>query len=306
MKSISLGASGLSVPSLAVGCMRIKDLTPGETQTFIKTAMDEGAVFFDHADVYGDGLCEEMFAEAIGMNAAVREKIIIQTKCGIVRGKMFDFSRERILTAVDASLKRLRTEYIDVLLLHRPDALVEPEEVADAFEQLHSRGKVRHFGVSNQNPMQIQLLQKFVRRPIVANQMQLSVAFASMVVKGLHVNMLDDVAVDRDGYILDFCRLHDITIQTWSPFQYGYFEGVFIDNPKFPELNARLNELAGKYGSTPTGVAIAWLMRHPAGFQTVTGTTNPSRLVECIRATDVRMTREDWYALYLAAGYTLP
>ncbi len=306
MKSISLGASGLSVPALAVGCMRIKDLTPGETQAFIKTAMDEGAVFFDHADVYGDGLCEEMFAEAIGMNAAVREKIIIQTKCGIVRGKMFDFSRERILTAVDASLKRLRTEYIDVLLLHRPDALVEPEEVADAFEQLHSQGKVRHFGVSNQNPMQIQLLQKFVRRPIVANQMQLSAAFANMVVKGLHVNMLDDVAVDRDGYILDFCRLHDITIQTWSPFQHGYFGGVFLDNPEYPELNAKLNELAGKYGITPTGVAIAWLMRHPAGFQTVTGTTKPSRLVECIRATDVKMTREDWYALYLAAGYTLP
>ncbi len=306
MKNITLGGSGVSVPSIAVGCMRIKNLDAAGAEAFVRSALDMGAVFFDHADVYGDGLCEEMFAAAVGMNASVREKILLQSKCGIVRGKMFDFSQEHILASVDASLKRLRTEYLDILLLHRPDALVEPEEVAAAFDQLHAQGKVRRFGVSNQNPMQIQLLRKCVRQPIVANQMQLSAGYANMLAKGLHVNMLDDVSVDRDGYILDFCRLHDITLQIWSPFQYGFFEGVFVDNPKFPELNAKLAELAGKYGITPSGVAVAWLLRHPANFQVVSGTTKAERLRECVRASDVRLSREDWYAVYLAAGNTLP
>lgn len=306
MKYISLGGSRVSVPSLAVGCMRIKDMAPADIRAFVKTAMDAGANFFDHADVYGAGACEEVFADAVGMNSAVRETMILQTKCGIVPGRMFDFSTGHILASADAALKRLKTDYIDVLLLHRPDALVEPEEVAAAFDRLHADGKVRHFGVSNQNPMQIQLLKKCVRQPIVANQLQLSAAFSDMIAKGLHVNMLDDVSVDRDGYVLDYCRLNDITIQPWSPFQYGFFEGVFLDNPKFPELNAVLKKLAEKYGLTPTGMAIAWLLRHPANFQIVTGTTKPSRLAECIRATDVRITREDWYAIYLAAGNTLP
>lgn len=306
MKKIILGGSGLPVPALAVGCMRIKELDAKEAEAFVGSAMDSGAVFFDHADVYGDGKCEEMFAAAIGMNGTVREKIILQSKCGIVRGRMFDFSREHILASVEASLRRLKTEYLDVLLLHRPDALVEPAEVAEAFDRLHAAGKVRHFGVSNQNPMQIELLKKNVRQPLAVNQLQLSIAFSNMIAKGLHVNMLDDVSVDRDGYVLDYCRLHDITIQPWSPFQYGFFEGVFVDSPKFPKLNAKLAELAGKYGITPTGVAIAWLLRHPANFQPVIGTTKTSRLLECVRATDVRMSREEWYAIYLAAGHTLP
>ncbi len=306
MKTISLGTSTLSVPSVAVGCMRIKSLSSADAEAFVKGAMDAGANFFDHADVYGDGVCEEIFARAVGMNQGIREKIILQSKCGIVRGRMFDFSREHILASVDGSLKRLKTDYLDVLLLHRPDALVEPEEVAAAFDALHAGGKVRHFGVSNQNPMQIKLLKKSVRQPIVANQLQLSAGFGNMIAKGLHVNMLDEAAVDRDGYILDFCRLHDITIQTWSPFQYGYFEGVFLDNPKFPELNAKLGELAAKYGVTPSGVAVAWLLRHPANFQVVTGTTKTARLLECVRGSDIRLTKEEWYAVYLAAGNTLP
>lgn len=291
---------------IIVGCMRIKTLDAAGAEAFVKSALDMGANFFDHADVYGDGLCEEMFAAAVGMNAAVRGKLIVQTKCGIVRGKMFDFSKEHILASVEGSLKRLRTEYLDSLLLHRPDALVEPEEVAAAFDLLHASGKVRSFGVSNQNPMQIRLLQKFVRQPLVANQVQLSAGFANMIAKGLHVNMLDDVSVDRDGYVLDFCRLHDITLQIWSPFQYGFFEGVFVGNPKFPELNAVLASLAEKYGITPGGVAVAWLLRHPAGFQVVTGTTKPARLLECVRGGGVRLSREEWYAVYLAAGNTLP
>lgn len=306
MKTVPLGSSGLSVPAVAVGCMRIKSLSPADAESFVKGALDAGANFFDHADIYGGGVCEEVFAKALGMTSALRENIILQSKCGIVPGRMFDFSREHILASVEGSLRRLKTEYLDVLLLHRPDALVEPEEVAAAFDALQAGGKVRHFGVSNQNPMQIKLLKKSVRQPIVANQLQLSAGFANMLSKGLHVNMLDDAAVDRDGYILDFCRLHDITVQTWSPFQYGFFEGVFLENPKFPELNARLGELASKYGITPSGAAVAWLLRHPAGFQVVAGTTKLARLLECVRGGDVRLTREEWYAVYLAAGNTLP
>lgn len=306
MRTIKLGKSDLQVPVIAVGCMRINRLDKSEAEDFVQASLDAGANFFDHADVYGGGDCEEIFAGAIHMNETVREKIILQSKCGIRRGVAFDFSKEHILESVDGSLKRLKTDYLDVLLLHRPDALVEPEEVAEAFDQLHSSGKVRHFGVSNQNPMQIQLLQKFVKQPIVANQLQLSITNATMISQGLHVNMLDAPAVNRDGSVLDFCRLNDITIQPWSPFQYGFFEGVFLDNEKFPVLNAKIDEISAKYGVSNTTIAIAWLLRHPAKMQPVTGTMNVERLKDCARAADIRLTREEWYEIYLAAGNILP
>ncbi|HBP37428.1 MAG TPA: aldo/keto reductase [Clostridiales bacterium] len=305
MRSIQLGKSDLQVPVIAVGCMRITRLDKVAAEFFIQTALDEGATFFDHADVYGGGRCEEIFAEAIHMNADVREKVVLQSKCGIRQGQ-FDFSREHILDAVEGSLKRLRTDYLDVLLLHRPDALSEPEEVAEAFDRLQASGKVRHFGVSNQNPMQIRLLQKFVRQPIVANQLQLSVTNATMISSGLHVNMLDDTAVSRDGSVLDFCRLEDITIQPWSPFQYGFFEGVFLDNPKFDGLNAKIREIAAGYSVSNTTIAMAWLLRHPARMQPVTGTMNTERLKDCAKAADIHLSREEWYAIYRAAGNTLP
>jgi predicted oxidoreductase len=306
MKTINLGSSGLQVPVIAVGCMRIDAIGKTEAEKFVKTAVDGGAVFFDHADVYGDGACEEIFAEAIGMKGGTREKIILQSKCGIRRGVAFDFSKAHILSAVEGSLKRLKTDYLDVLLLHRPDLLMEGEEVAEAFGILHSSGKVRNFGVSNQNPMQIRLLQKFVKQPVVANQLQLSITNANMISQGLHVNMTDNAAVNRDGSILDFCRLRDITIQPWSPFQYGFFEGVFLGNSKFPKLNAKIDEIAGKYGVTNTTIAMAWLLRHPAKFQPVTGTMNVGRLKDCIKAADIVLSREEWYEIYLAAGNILP
>jgi predicted oxidoreductase len=286
--------------------MRIDRIEKAEAGRFVKKALDLGAVFFDHADVYGDGKCEEIFAEAIGMNAALRDKIILQTKCGIRKGVAFDFSKEHILESVNGSLKRLKTAYIDVLLLHRPDALVEPEEVAEAFGVLQAQGKVRHFGVSNQNPTQIELLRKFVKQPIAANQLQLSITNANMISQGLHVNMLDEYAVNRDGGVLDYCRLYDITIQPWSPFQYGFFEGVFLGNAKFPALNAKIDELAKKYSASNTTIAMAWLLRHPARFQPVTGTMNADRLADCVRAADITLTKEEWYAIYLAAGNILP
>jgi predicted oxidoreductase len=306
MRTINLGLSGLQVPVIAVGCMRINRLGKAEAEQFVKNALDLGAYFFDHADVYGGGTCEEIFAEAAGMKPSVREKIILQSKCGIRPKTAFDFSKDHILKSVDASLRRLKTDYLDVLLLHRPDALVEPEETAEAFGILHSQGKVRNFGVSNQNPGQIRLLQKYVKQPIAANQLQLSITNASLITQGLHVNMLDDTALNRDGGILDFCRLNDITVQPWSPFQYGFFQGVFLDNKEFPQLNAKIDEIAKKYGVANTTIAMAWLLRHPAKFQPVTGTMNAGRLADCAKAAEITLTREEWYEILLAAGNTLP
>ncbi|MDR1072770.1 MAG: aldo/keto reductase [Treponema sp.] len=306
MKTIKLGKSGLKAPAIAVGCMRINGLEKANARRFIQTCIDLGANFFDHADIYGGGACETMFAEAIGMNSLVRKNVILQSKCGIRPGVAFDFSKEHILASVDGILKRLKTEWLDVLLLHRPDALVEPEEVAEAFDALHNAGKVRIFGVSNQNPAQIQLLQKYVRMPLVVNQLQLSVANANMISQGLHVNMLDDAAVNRDGGVLDFCRLNEITIQAWSPFQYGFFEGVFLGDKKFPKLNAKIDEIAERYGVSNTTIAIAWILRHPAHIQPVIGSMNETRIKDCVKAAEITLTRDEWYAIYMAAGNVLP
>ncbi len=306
MKKIELGRSGLQVPNIGVGCMRISDLDLPQAERFLEKALELGANFFDHADIYDAGECESIFAKAAHMNPSTREKMILQSKCGIKPGVMFDFSKEHILSSVDGILKRLQTDYLDVFLLHRPDALVEPEEVAEAFDQLAKAGKVRHFGVSNQKPMQIQLLQKFVKQPIIANQLQLSVTNATMISNGLEVNMFTDNAVDRDGSVLDFCRLHDITIQPWSPYQYGYFEGVFLNNDKFPELNETIDRIAKHYEVSNTTITMAWLLRHPAKLQPITGTMNLNRLEDICKASELYLTREEWYEIYISAGNILP
>ena len=305
MRKIQFGQSDLQVPVLAVGCMRINGLDEKQAEAFLRSAIEQGANFFDHADIYGAGSCEAHFASSLKMNDDLREKLIIQTKCGI-RAGMYDFSRDNILNAVDGSLKNLQTDYLDVLLLHRPDALMEPEEVAEAFDILHQNGKVRRFGVSNQNPMQIKLLQKYVKQPLAANQLQLSITQASMITAGTNVNTFDDGGINRDGSVLDFCRLEGITIQPWSPFQHGFFAGTFLDNNDFSELNSKINEVAEKYSVSNTTIALAWLLRHPAKMQPVTGTMNLQRLADCIKAAEVYLEREDWYAIYKAAGHALP
>jgi predicted oxidoreductase len=305
MKYIKVPNTDMNASEISLGCMRIADMTLQEISTLIHTAMDEGINFFDHADVYGGGKSEEKFAEALDMNSSLREKMILQTKCGIRQGS-FDFSKEHILEAVDGSLKRLRTDHIDVLLLHRPDALVEPEEVAEAFTILESSGKVKYFGVSNQNPMQIELLRKFVKQKIYFNQLQLSITNTGMIDAGINVNMQIDRSINRDGSILDYCRLNDIIIQPWSPFQYGFFEGAFLDNPKFPELNRTIDAIAKDKGVTNTAIAIAWLLRHPAHMQPIIGTTNPQRVKDSCQASGVTLTRDEWYRIYLAAGNRLP
>jgi predicted oxidoreductase len=305
MKHIDLGKSGLVASAISLGCMRINRLAERELDQLISKALEVGINFFDHADVYGGGACEELFAVSLGRLSVAREEVILQSKCGIRQG-MYDFSQEHILAAVEGSLSRLKTDYLDVLLLHRPDALMEPEEVAIAFSKLQESGKVRHFGVSNMNPGQIELLRRFVDQKMVANQLQLSLTNTGMIDSGLNVNMQIDRSLDRDGGILEYCRLNDITIQPWSPFQFGFFEGVFLDNDKFPELNRVIDTLAEEKGATNTAIAIAWLLRHPAEMQPIVGTTNAGRLGDIAQATEVALSRQEWYALYLAAGNALP
>nr|WP_290443452.1 aldo/keto reductase [Sporolactobacillus kofuensis] len=291
--------------------MRIADMSEEAVDHLIKTDLENGVTFFDHADVYTDGACEALFGKVLAKQPGLRDQITLQTKCGIVRGngdhnKAFDFSKEHILETVNASLQRLQTDHLDYLLLHRPDALVEPEEVAAAFDALYDAGKVLHFGVSNQNPLQIELLKKSVRQPLEINQLQFSIMATGMIDAGINVNMTVEGANVRDGSILDYCRLHDITIQAWSPFQFGFFEGVFLDNPKFPELNKKIDEIATKYGVSNNAIAVAWILRHPAEMQVILGTTNLTRVVESAKGADVTLTRQEWYDIYQAAGNILP
>lgn len=310
MKTVKLGNTGIQVPSVVVGCMRFADMSDLSMNHFIHAALEQGANFFDHADIYGGGMSEEVFGRAWSTDEALkREDMILQSKCGIDTKSdipNYNLSKEYILKAVDGSLRRLQTEYLDILLLHRPDALVDPEEVAEAFECLEQSGKVRRFGVSNHKPMQIDLLKKYVKQELVVNQLQFSLPVSNMVANGLEVNMTSDGVVDRDGSVLDYARLHDMTIQAWSPFQMPEWKGCFIGNAAYAELNRVLEELAGKYQTTPTAIATAWIIRHPAQMQVVAGTTDEQRLKEIIAGSDIELSRQEWYQLYLAAGHKLP
>jgi len=305
MKKINIGNGAVSASEIALGCMRINALSKTDASSLINTAIESGINFFDHADIYGGGKSEEVFADAFNMTPSNREKFILQSKCGIRKG-YFDFSKEHILNSVDGSLKRLKTDYIDILLLHRPDTLMQPEEVAEAFSILQKSGKVKHFGVSNQNPMQIELLSKYLKNKLIINQLQFSITNTGIIDSGLNVNMKIDPSIVRDGSILEYCRLKDISIQAWSPFQYGFFEGVFLDNDKFPELNTKINEIAAIKGVTNSAIAIAWILRHPAKIQPIVGTTNPKRLKDICAASGVELTRQEWYEIYMAAGNKLP
>ncbi|WP_100011280.1 aldo/keto reductase [Lentibacillus sediminis] len=305
MKKIRLGNSDMQVSNISLGCMRIDKLSAKEANHMIHHAMDLGINFFDHADIYAGGRAEKIFANAIGMNDDVREKMFLQTKTGIRNG-YYDFSKEHILASVDGSLKRLKTDYIDVLLLHRPDALMEPEEVAEAFSQLKESGKVRHFGVSNHHPLQVELLKKHVKEDLLVNQLQLSVMHTGMIDAGIQVNTKHENAVNRDGGVLEYSRLNEMTIQAWSPFQHATLKEVFIDNEKFPELNEKLQEIADKHDVTKSAIATAWILRHPAKIQAVVGTMNADRLTHIAEASDVELTREEWYEVYRAAGNEVP
>nr|WP_300145617.1 aldo/keto reductase [Propionicimonas sp.] len=310
MKTFQLTGTDITVPAVVTGVMRIQEKTDAEVRALFDASLAAGIDFFDHADIYGSSVhsCERRFAEALRLSPSQRAELTLQTKAGIVPdGPYFDFSYAHLIEAVDGSLKALDTDYIDILLLHRPDALVEPEEVAKAFDELQAAGKVRAFGVSNHTPGQIELLKKYVRQPLVANQVQLSITHAPIIAQGVAMNMAGlEQSISRDLGVLDYCRLHDIAVQAWSPFQAGFFTGVFLGNPDFPELNAVIDRLAATYDVPAEAIAVAWITRHPAHTQVVLGTTTPERVTAAAKGADVELTRPEWYELYRAAGYLVP
>lgn len=309
MKTVPFGSA--TAPAVVAGMMRIDDKDDAHIRELYAAARTAGIDFFDHADIYGGSMhfCESRFADSLQLSASERDEIVLQTKCGIVpKDGMFDFSYEHIIAQVDGSLEALRTDRIDVLLLHRPDALVEPEEVARAFDELEASGKVRAFGVSNHTPRQIDLLRTAVRQPLIANQLQLSITHAPIIAQPIAMNMAgEEQSVVRDGGgIVEYCRINGITIQAWSPFQGGFFTGVFLGNPEYAELNAVIDRLAASYGVPPIAIATAWITRHPAHMQVVLGTTTPERVRDAALGADIELTRAEWYELFRAAGHLLP
>lgn len=306
MKYINLPNTDLSVSQVALGCMRIADKSVDEVEKLIKYALELVINFFDHADIYGAGKSEELFGEVLKRNPELREKMIIQTKCAIVPGKRYDFSYQHIIESVDASLKRLNTDHIEILLLHKPDVLCYPVEVARAFDDLYESGKVKYFGVSNHTPLQTQLLQKYTKHKIIINQLQLSIVHFVMIDSGLNMNMVENFAQDKDGGVLDWCRLNDVTIQAWSIVQASWADGTFLDNPKYKKLNDALQVLADKYNVTKSTIATAWILRHPANMQAIAGTTSCTHLKKNADACDITLTRQEWYDLYLANEKPLP
>ncbi len=308
MKYIDIMNGPQNASAIIQGCMRMPSLSAEEAAEVIRTAYECGINFFDHATCYGMGEAEERFAQAFPLTGIKREKIFLQSKCGICPEKSeFDWTKENIIASVDGILGRLKCEYLDTLLLHRPDLLFDPEEVAEAFDKLEEAGKVCRFGVSNLMPMQIELLKKYVKQPLVINQVQLSLEQSQLIDQSLYMNNKStDMSLNRDGSALDYCRLNDITIQAWSPLQVGMFGGTFIDNPDYPELNKVLAELADRDGVSKTAIAIAWILRHPAKMQAIIGTMNPEHIRDICDATKVELSHHDWYELYLASGKFLP
>ncbi|HFS6198232.1 TPA: aldo/keto reductase family oxidoreductase [Streptococcus pneumoniae] len=308
MRYITLGQDDKELSEIVLGMMRIKDKSVKEVEELVETALSVGINAFDLADIYGRGRCEELLGLVLKNRPDLREKMWIQSKCGIRIEEFtyFDFSKDYIIKSVDGILQRLKIDHLDSLLLHRPDALMESDQVAEAFDLLYKQGKVRDFGVSNQNPMMMELLKKDVKQPLAVNQLQLSAAFTPGFESAFHVNMEDSQAAMRDGSIFEYCQLHDVVIQAWSVLQFGYFKGNFVGNEKFQALNQVLDRLAIKYGVTSSTIAISWILRYPAKMQAVVGTTNPKHLREVSRAANFSLTRKEWYEIYLAAGNDLP
>ncbi len=309
MKQIRLGTSTLEASRIALGCMRLSE-DREEAMRTVHAALDQGINLFDHADIYGLGEREEVFSALWVRAPGLRDRIVLQTKCGVrfpgdpepTSPGRYDFSHEHIIRSVEGSLRRLKTDYVDILLLHRPDALVEPEEVACAFDQLHRAGKVRWFGVSNHTAAQIKLLRTCVERPLIVNQVELSVVHNQLINDGIAFNRDDLGVISRSEGTLEFCRMEGITIQAWSPLAGGRVSGKPITPP-----NARLEEtvdvvaeLAAERNVSKEAILIAWLLRHPAGIQPIIGTTNPTRIADACQADDLTLTREAWYRLFTA------
>ncbi|MFA9414348.1 MULTISPECIES: aldo/keto reductase family oxidoreductase [unclassified Streptococcus] len=300
-----IGQTNLQGSRVALGCMRMASLDIEQAMTVLTACQELGINFFDHADIYGGGESERRFAQAQKALGIKREEMILQSKCGIRRG-FFDFSKDHIFSSVDGILERLETDYLDILALHRPDTLMEPEEVAEAFYQLKKAGKVKHFGVSNQNPQQMALLQAYLDEPLAVNQLQLSPAHTPMIDSGLNVNMLNQAGVNRDNGVLEYCRLNKVTIQAWSPFQVDLAKGVFFNHPDYQDLVATLDQYAQQFGVSREAMVVAWILRHPAQMQVLIGSMNPDRIANMMQSKYVDLSREDWYAIYRSAGNVLP
>jgi predicted oxidoreductase len=312
MKYEPLGTSGVAASRVALGVMRINEKRQDDADKIVKIVLDNGVNFFDTADCYSSGESSRRFGQALVDLGVKRDEIFVQTKFGIYRDPesnditRYDFSKQHLLAALDGELENLQTDYVDFVLLHRPDTLVNLDELAEAFNELQTSGKVRHFGVSNVNPWQVELLQSAISQKLEVNQLQFGLGHTSMVQQEFHVNMEDAPSIDHDGGLIAYSRLRNMTIQAWSPFQFGFFEGVFIDNPKFPELNEELDELAKKYGVGKSAIAVAWILRHPAKMQVLLGSMTPTRLADMVAGAEVELTAQEWYDLYLAAGNDLP
>lgn len=309
MKQINIVNGPQNASQIILGCMRMPTLNTDDAANLIRTAYELGINFFDHATCYGrDGEAETRFGDAFLKTGIRREDVYIQSKCGILSEKgEFNWSKETILESVNDSLRRLKLDYLDTLLLHRPDLLYEPEQIAEAFDELEKNGKVRFFGVSNVPTMMLEVLRKYIRQPLVINQLQFSLDQSQLMDQALYVNNLTtNRSIDRDNGTLDYCRFHDITVQAWSPLQKGFFQGCFVDDPELPELNRVLGELGEHYGVSKTAIAIAWILRHPAKIQAIAGTMNPSHLSDICEAIKVDLTHNEWYRLYLASGKFLP
>jgi len=315
MRQINLGKSGLIAPEIALGCMRMRDLSVEDACGVLRAALDSGMNFFDHADIYRSpqGVAEEIFGRAVKQMGLPRNAITIQTKCGIHRVghpqkvMAYEFTTKHIMDGVEGSLKRLQTDYVDLFALHRPDTLMEPEEVAEIFETLYAAGKVRYFGVSNFTPGQMELIQKYTGHKLIVNQLQFSLVHTGMIDAGFNANTRRPGSIDHDGGILDYCRLKDVTIQAWTPFRAAVSTGgTFLDHPDYPELGAKLGALAEQYDVSREAIAAAWILRHPAQIQVIIGSMNPERIQRIAKAAEIRLTHAEWYELYLAAGNTLP
>jgi predicted oxidoreductase len=321
VKTILIPNTGLEVSRLALGCMQLaawntEPVTPAEKKAavaVVTVAVEAGINFFDHADIYAYGKSESAFA-AVWQEVA-REDVILQSKCGIIVAGdprysgpgRYDFSYDHIISAVEGSLRRLQTEYLDILLLHRPDPLMEPEEVARAFDELDRGGKVNYFGVSNFNAWQMELLQSYLDQPLVVNQLELNLLHPHLVHEGIIVNQNDGPHALATG-ILDYCRLNDIQVQAWSPVAQGRLFAPAGDAPQHARHLAQLvAALAAEKETTPEAIALAWILRHPAGIQPIIGTTRPERVQASARADEVTLSREEWYRLLIASrGAPIP
>ncbi|MGZ9851514.1 aldo/keto reductase [Limosilactobacillus ingluviei] len=314
MKTITMPGVGGGISQVALGIMRMGNLAQPKCDQALQTALASGINFFDAADIYGRdpelgrGSSEVHFGQALRHVGVEREQIWLQSKGGIFADEFdhltrYEASQQHLIAAVEGSLRRLHVDYLDFFLIHRLDPLVEPTQVAAAFDVLQTSGKVRHFGVSNCNPRQIELLQAAVDQPLLVDQLQFGLGHTQMIDDGLNVNT--ELAATTDG-LLEYLRTKRLTLQTWSPFQYGTFAGTFIDQPDFGPLNAVLARLAAKYQVTKNAIALAWILRLPMPAQVLIGTMTPAHITASAAGSEVTLTRQEWYDLYLAAGHRLP